>query len=178
MVLSSYESSFRGFWETWSVAPTTSTMTTLILHASFRTFQRSSAFLCGFCGLFHFPRTSAAFCKLQQLSANISVCNVVLLPMYWSATLQRGWTRKVSSPPNPSAIPAVFRILSRLLWSFPLSAFFRGFCGLFHFPQTFRGSRNLLAVFRVLIISYGTPAAFRTSTSSSSFLKAFRVCTA
>jgi hypothetical protein len=158
MVLSSYESSFRGFGETWSVAPTTSTMTTLILHASFRTFQRSSAFLCGFCGLFHFPRTSAAFCKLQQLSANISVCNVVLLPMYWSATLQRGWTRKVSSPPNPSAIPAVFRILSRLLWSFPLSA---------NFPRLL-WSFPLSAFFARLLWSFPLSATFKRSSAFSS----------
>ena len=83
------------------------------------------------CVFSHFPAVFRVlvrlFRELQQPSANFSsflqiyrCVNLVLLPMYWSATLHRGCTRKVSSPPNLSAIQAVFRTLPRLLWSFPL----------------------------------------------------------
>jgi len=130
-----------------------------------------------------FPRTSAAFCKLKQLSANISVCkfgpftNVLVsyatTRLYQEGVISTKHKCHSSGLPHSSAASVVFSTLPQTFRGFcghfhsPQPS--RGFCGLFHFPQT-------LAVFRILIISHGTLAAFRTSTASSSFQEAFWVC--
>jgi hypothetical protein len=130
------------------------------------------------------PHTSAAFCKLQQLSATISVCKFgsftnVLVSYATTRLYQEG---VISTKPkcHTSGLPHLRGFCG--LFHFPQSS--RGFCGLFHFPHSSRGFCGLfhcpqtLAAFRIFNFSYGTPAAFRTTTSSSSFQEVFRVCIA
>ena len=120
------------------------------LNASFRTLQRSSAFLRGF------PQTAAVFRKLQQSSAKyigVRVGSFTSQVSYATTRLNQEGGVTTKTKCHFSGLPrssAAFRVNSS------------------GFPQS-------SAAFRILTISYGTLAAFRTRTSSSSFQEAFWV---